>query len=258
MTVIHPTAIVHPEAELDSSVRVGPYCIIGAGVKIGKGSELLSHVVMEGPTEIGSNCRFFPFCSIGHVPQDLKFHGEHTELKIGDNNVFRESVTVHRGTLGGGAITKLGNDNFIMAYSHIAHDCIIGNQVILANASTLAGHVTIHDRSTVGAFSGIHQFCRIGTHAFIGGYSVITKDVLPYSKTVGNRAVCYGTNPVGLRRRGFSEETIAAIKHAFRLLLQSKLNTSQAIDAIEKEANQVPEVKLLVEFIRQSKRGIIK
>ncbi len=258
MTMIHPAAIVDPKAELDSDVRIGPYCVIGANVYIAKGTEAISHVVIEGPTRIGPNNRFFSFCSIGQVPQDLKFHGEHSELVIGENNVFRESVTAHRGTRGGGGVTRIGNNNFFMAYSHVAHDCIIEDHVIMANGATLAGHVAIEDNATVGAFSGIHQFCRVGIHSFIGGYSVITKDVLPYSKTVGNRARCYGTNPIGLRRRGFSEETIAGIKHAFRLLLQSKLNTSQAIDAIEKEGSHLPEVQYLIDFIRHSRRGIIK
>jgi UDP-N-acetylglucosamine acyltransferase len=258
MKDIHSTAIIHPEAELEDDIRVGPYSIISAGVRIGKGTEVGSHVVIEGSTKIGSNNRFFSFGSIGQIPQDLKFHGERTELVIGNNNVFRESVTIHRGTQGGGGKTIIGNDNFFMVAAHVAHDCKIADFVIMANAATLAGHVTIEERATVGAFSGIHQHCRVGKHAFIGGYSVITKDVLPFSKTVGNRAHCYGTNPVGLRRRGFSPETLAVIKQAFRLLLQSKLNTSQAIEAMERDVPHNPEIVYLIDFIRSSKRGIIK
>jgi UDP-N-acetylglucosamine acyltransferase len=258
MVSIHPTAVIHPEAQVAENVSVGPYSVIGPGVQIESGTEITSHVVIEGPTKIGKNCRFFPFASIGQIPQDLKFHGEHSELLIGDNNVFREFVTFHRGTQGGGKRTIIGNDNYFMAYTHVAHDCRIGNSVIMGNAATLAGHVTIEDHSSVGAFSGIHQFCRIGEYGFVGGYSVITKDVLPYSKTVGNRAHCYGMNPIGLRRKGFDDEKLKTIKQAFRLLLQSKLNTSQALEAIANEVQQIEEIRYLVDFIRTSKRGIIK
>jgi UDP-N-acetylglucosamine acyltransferase len=258
MPHIHPTAVIHPEAELSNNVKVGPYTVIGAGVKIGGGSEIGPHVVIEGPTIFGKNCRIFPFGSIGQVPQDLKFHGEHTELIVGDNNVFREFVTFHRGTAGGGGRTLVGNDNLFMAYTHVAHDCKIGSSIIMANATTLAGHVTVEDHAQIGAFSGIHQFCRVGKYGFVGGYSVITKDVLPYSKTVGNRARCYGMNPLGLRRKGFTEEKIKQIKHAFRLLLQSKLNTKQALEAIEKEVPHIEEITYLLNFIRSSARGIIK
>jgi UDP-N-acetylglucosamine acyltransferase len=258
MSHIHPSAIIHPEAELAKDVKVGAYSVIGAGVKIGAGSEIGPHVVIEGPTMIGKNCKIFSFASIGQVPQDLKFHGERSELVIGDNNVFREFVTFHRGTAGGGGKTIVGNDNLFMAYTHVAHDCKIGNSIIMANGTTLAGHVTVEDHSQVGAFSGIHQFCRVGKYGFIGGYSVITKDVLPYSKTVGNRARCYGMNPLGLRRQGFSEEKIQQIKRAFRLLLQSKMNTKQALDAIEREVPHTEEIDYLLNFIRGSARGIIK
>jgi len=258
MASIHSTAVIHPEAEVSEDVRVGPYSVIGPGVRIDSGTEILSHVVIDGPTTIGKNCRFFPFASIGQIPQDLKFHGERSELLIGDNNVFREFVTFHRGTEGGGKRTVAGNDNFFMAYTHVAHDCKIGNSVIMGNAATLAGHVTIDDHSSVGAFSGIHQFCRVGKYGFVGGYSVITKDVLPYSKTVGNRPRCYGMNPIGLRRKGFDEQKLKTIKLAFRLLLQSKLNTRQALEAITHEVPQIEEIQYLVEFIRTSSRGIIK
>jgi UDP-N-acetylglucosamine acyltransferase len=258
MPDIHPTAVIHPDVELGKDVSVGPYSIIGPEVKIGDGTIVKSHVVIAGPTVIGRNCKFFQFGSIGEIPQDLKFRGERSTLTIGDDNVFRESVTFPRGTKGGGAKTVVGNGNLFMAYAHIAHDCYIGDFVIMANAATLAGHVSIEDHAQVGAFSGIHQHCRVGKHGFIGGYSVITKDVLPYSKTVGNRAQCYGVNAIGLRRKGFDSDQIDRIRHAFRLLLQSRLNTSQAVDAISKEQPLTPEISYLLQFIRESKRGIIK
>jgi UDP-N-acetylglucosamine acyltransferase len=258
MPEIHPTAIVHGNAQLASEVSVGPYSVIGADVRIGNGTRIMSHVVIEGPTTIGNGCTFFPYASIGQIPQDLKFRGEHSELIIGNQNVFREFVTFHRGTAGGGAKTVLGNNNFFMAYAHVAHDCTIGNSIIMANAATLAGHVELQDHSTIGAFSGIHQHCRVGKYGFIGGYSVITKDVLPYSKTVGNRAHCYGINSVGLRRKGFDSSKINRIRQAFRLLLQSHLNTSQAVDAISREVTESEEILYLLEFIKNSKRGIIK
>lgn len=258
MPSVHATAVVHPEADLSEEVRIGPYCVIGAGVRIGSGTELSAHVVIDGPTTIGNNCRIFPFASLGQIPQDLKFHGERSELVVGHNNVFREFVTFHRGTEGGGGRTLIGSNNFFMAYTHVAHDCRIGDSVIMANAATLAGHVTVQDHALIGAFSGIHQFCRVGKYGFIGGYSVITKDVLPYSKTVGNRAHCYGVNKVGLQRKGFSPEAMRTIKQAYRLLFQSKLNTSQALETIEKEVPQIPEIVYLVDFIKSSQRGIIK
>ncbi len=258
MPHIHPSAVIHPEAELSKDVTVGPFSVIGAGVRIDSGTEISPHVVIEGPTTIGKNCRIFAYASIGQVPQDLKFHGEQSELIIGDNNVFREFVTFHRGTAGGGGKTIIGNNNFFMAYTHVAHDCKIGNSVIMANAATLAGHIAVEDHSQIGAFSGVHQFCRVGKFGYVGGYSVITKDVLPYSMTVGNRARCYGLNTVGLRRKGFTNEKIRQIKHAFRLLLQSKLNTKQALEAIEKEVPHIEEIKYLLDFIHSSARGIIK
>lgn len=258
MASVHPTAVIHPEASVEGA-KIGAYTVIGAGVRIGAGTEIASHCSIQGPATIGKNCRVFSFASIGEIPQDLKFHGEHSELIIGDDNVFREFVTIHRGTEGGGGQTVIGSGNYFMAYAHVAHDCRIGDSVIMANAATLAGHVFVEDHSVVGAFSGIHQFCRVGKHGFIGGYSVITKDVLPYSKTVGNRgAHCYGMNKVGLQRKGFSKETLATIRQAYRLLFQTKLNTTQALEAIEKDVPQIPEIVYLVDFIKTSKRGIIK
>ena len=256
--MIHPTAIISPEARLGTNVYVGPYCTIGACVTIGDDCRFESHVVVEGPTLIGRNNQFYPFGTIGLQPQDLKFKGEETRLTIGDHNVFREYVNIHRGTKGGGGHTRIGDHNFLMAYAHVGHDSILGNHIIMANAATLAGHVSIEDHATIGAFSGVHQFCRVGTHGYVGGYSVITKDVLPYSKTVSERNThAYGPNIIGLERKGFTSEQISNIKAAFRLLLQSKLNTSQAVEAI-KEKLQVPEVQVILDFIQAADRGVIK
>jgi len=204
--MIHATSIVHPLARIGERVRIGPFCRIGEGVTLGDDCVLDSHVVIEGPTTIGNSNRFFPFCVIGVQPQDLKFHGEETFLTIGSHNQFREYVNVHRGTKGGGAHTRIGDHNFLMVGAHIAHDCILGSHIIMANAATLAGHVTIEDHASIGAYSGVHQYCRVGQHGYVGGYSVITKDVLPYSKTVSDRNTqAYGVNAIGLERTGFSE-----------------------------------------------------
>jgi UDP-N-acetylglucosamine acyltransferase len=256
--VIHPSAIVSAEAEIVDDVWIGPYCNIGARVQISKGCRFESHVVVEGPTKIGENNQFYPFATIGLRPQDLKFAGEETFLTIGNHNVFREYVNIHRGTLGGGANTRIGDHNFLMAYSHVGHDSILGNHIIMANAATLAGHVVIEDHATIGAFSGVHQFCRVGTHGYVGGYTVITKDVLPYSKTVSERNThAYGPNVIGLERKGFSAEQIKEIKAAFRLLIQSKLNTAQAVEAIKANVNS-PETQIILNFIQSSDRGVIK
>jgi UDP-N-acetylglucosamine acyltransferase len=256
---VHPTAVVDPQARLHASVRVGPYAVIGAEVEIGEDTEVGAHAIIEGPIRIGRRNRIFPHASLGLIPQDLKFHGERSEVVIGDENRIREFATIHRGTEGGGALTRLGNHNLVMAYVHIAHDCLLGDHCILGNAATLAGHVVIEDWVSVGAFSGVHQFCRIGRHAFIGGYSVITKDVLPYSLTVQEReARVFGLNVVGLRRRGFSSERIDRLQQAFRLLTQSKLNTSQALEQIRSTLNQDEDVAGLVRFIETADRGILK
>jgi UDP-N-acetylglucosamine acyltransferase len=256
--VIHSTALVSPEAEIGDDVTVGPYCRIGPRVKIGNRCRFESHIVVEGPTEIGHDNHFYPFGTIGLQPQDLKFKGEETFLTIGNHNVFREYVNIHRGTKGGGGHTRIGNHNYLMAYAHVGHDSTLGNHTILANAATLAGHVIIEDHATVGAFSGVHQFCRVGTHGYVGGYSVVTKDVLPYSKTVSERDThAYGPNILGLERKGFSSDQIRNIKAAFRLLLQSKLNTSQAVEAIKAKLKS-PEVQVIVDFIETTDRGVIK
>ncbi len=255
---IHPTAIVSPKAEIDSSVTVGPYAIIGDHVKLHRGVEIGSHSCIEGPTEIGSDTQVFPHVCLGQQPQDLKFRGEETRLLIGERNTFREFSTAHRGTAGGGAVTSIGNDNFFMAQTHIAHDCRVGNHTIFANGASLAGHVTVEDYVTIGAYCGVHQFCRIGRHAFLGAFSVVVKDALPYARSVGNHAKCYGPNSIGLRRRGFSSELISQISHAFKLLLTSKLNTTQALERMRQELGSIPEIAYMINFIETSERGVVK
>jgi len=256
--VIHPTAIVDPAAEIGENVYIGPYCRVGGRVTIGNDCRFESHVIVEGPSTIGGNNQFYPFGTIGLPPQDLKFKGEETLLTIGDHNIFREYVNIHRGTKGGGGRTRIGSHNFIMAYAHVGHDSSLGNHIIMANAATLAGHVTIEDHATIGAFSGVHQFCRVGMHGYVGGYSVITKDVLPYSKTVSERNThSYGPNVIGLERKGLTPQQIQNIKAAFRILLQSKLNTTQAVEAIRAKLPS-PEVQVILNFIETSERGVIK
>ena len=255
----HASAVIHPGARLGAEVRVGPYCIIGEDVEIEDGCDLVAHIYMEGPLRVGPGNRFFPYSSIGVVPQDLKFHGERTETIIGRENTFREFVTVHRGTELGGSVTRIGDHNLVMAYAHIAHDCQVGNHTILANGVTLAGHVTIEDHAVIGAFSGVHQFCRVGRYSLTGGYSVITQDVLPYSKTVSEREVhAYGVNKVGLDRLGFAAERRNKLSRAFRLLTSSKLNTSQALEKIREEVGDSEDVQELLRFIESSERGVIK
>lgn len=255
----HPTAIIHPEARTTCSVTVGPYSVIQDGVELGEGCEVMSHVVIAGPAKIGKRNRIFPYASIGLDPQDMKYHGEPTRLEIGDDNVIREFVTVHRGTAGGGGLTKIGSHNLLMAYVHIAHDCRLGDHIIMANAATLAGHVEIQDHATVGAFCGIHQFCRVGAYSFLGGYSVATKDVLPYSKTSADRPMTvFGANRVGLERRGLETSDIEELHAALRLLARSKLNTTQALEAIQAKGFQSQHVKALVDFIKTSERGVVK
>jgi UDP-N-acetylglucosamine acyltransferase len=254
---VDPTARVAPGAALGRGVRVGPYCVIGPQVRLGAGTVLMAHAVLDGDTALGSGNRVFPFASIGLAPQDLKYRGEPSRLVIGDRNTFREFVTIHRGTEGGGGVTRIGSDNLFMTEAHVAHDCVVGDHTVFANAATLAGHVEVQDWAIIGAFSGVHQFCRVGAHSFVGGYTVVTKDVLPYSKTVGNRARIYGINVVGLTRRGFPPESLLSIRRAFRVLLQSRLNTSAALARLEAEAPATSEVRAIVEFIRASRRGVI-
>ena len=254
---IDPTAIVHPDAVIGAGSVVEPHAVVGAQVRIGRNCRVGASAVIDGDTAIGDACKVYPFASIGLIPQDLKFKGEPTRLVIGQRNVFREFVTVHRGTRGGGGVTSIGNDNVLMAYAHVAHDCRIGDRTIFGNGATLGGHVVVEDEATVSAYSGVHQFCRVGRQAFIGGYSVVTKDALPYGKTVGNRARIYGLNTIGLVRRGGPPATVAKLKRAYRYLLQSKLNTTRAVRRIMDDPGVAcPEVEYLVEFIRTSKRGV--
>ena len=255
----HPTAIIDPAARLACSVTVGPYSVIGEGVELGDDCEVMSHVVLGGPSKIGQGNRIFPWASIGLEPQDMKYQGEPTRLEIGDGNVFREFVTVHRGTTGGGGVTRIGNHNLLMAYVHIAHDCRLGDNVIMANGASLAGHVEIQDYAMVGAFCGIHQFCRIGAYSFLGSYTVANKDILPYSKTSAPRPMeMLGANRLGLERRGLTAEDVDELQKAFRLLSRSKLNTSQAVEAIKARGFKGQHVRALVEFIKSSERGVAK
>ena len=252
---IHPTAIVHPETRIGAGTTVGPYVTIGQHVTIGRNCRIGASSVIDGWTEIGDANEIFPMASVGLIPQDLKFGGERTRLVIGDRNVIREFVTIHRGTAGGGGVTRIGHHNLFMAYSHIAHDCRVGNETIFGNGATLAGHVIVEDYANVGAFSGVHQYCRVGSHAFIGGYSVVTKDALPFAKTVGNRARIYGVNTIGLMRRKFSADAIAKLRRAYRHLVHS--NTSRALAQIEHDPSlHCPEVQYVVDFIRTSQRGV--
>jgi UDP-N-acetylglucosamine acyltransferase len=255
---IHSTAVVSAKAQIGKDCFIGPYALIGDEVTLGNGVRIDGHCVIDGRTTIGDESHIFPFVSIGLPPQDLKFAGESTETEIGRRNRIREFVTIHRGTSGGGGLTRTGDDCFLMAQAHVAHDCLLGNHVIMANAATLAGHVIVDDGANIGAYSGVHQFCRVGREAYVGGYSVVVKDALPFALTVGNHAKCYGLNKVGVRRRGYSSETIAALHHAFTLLLASKLNTTQALARIREEIKDSSEVDELIRFIETSKRGVVK
>jgi UDP-N-acetylglucosamine acyltransferase len=256
--LVHPSAVISPHAQIGKDCFIGPYAIIGDEVTLGEGVRLESHCVIDGRTEIGDGTHVFPFVSIGLASQDLKYKGEPSLTRIGSRNRIREFVTIHRGTEGGGMLTQTGDDCLLMAQAHVAHDCILGNGVIMANGATLAGHVIVEDRANIGAYSGVHQFCRVGSEAYIGGYSVVVKDALPFALTVGNHAKCYGLNTTGMKRRGYSQEVIASLRHAFHLLLASRLNTSQALARIKEEITDSDEVAQLVRFIETSERGVIK
>jgi UDP-N-acetylglucosamine acyltransferase len=258
MSTIHPSAIVGAKARVGRDCHVGPYCVVGDGVRLGDRVRLESHCVVDGETEIGEETHVYPFASIGLASQDLKYRGEPARTVIGRRCRVREFVTVHRGTEGGGGVTRVGDDCLLMAQSHVAHDCLVGDGVIMANGATLAGHVTVEDGANIGAYSGVHQFCRVGREAYVGGYSVVVKDALPYALTVGNHARCYGLNHVGMKRRGYSQATIDTLRHAFHLLLASKLNTTQAVERIRAEIADSPEVDLLLRFIETSERGVVK
>ncbi|MFN3326273.1 MAG: acyl-ACP--UDP-N-acetylglucosamine O-acyltransferase [Bryobacteraceae bacterium] len=256
---IHPTAIVDPAACIHESAEIGPFCVIGPEVEIGARTRLMANLYIEGPTWIGEDNLFYPYTTVGVASQDLKYKGERAETRIGSRNKIREFVTIHRGTEGGGLVTRIGDDNLIMAYAHIAHDVQIGSGTILANGTTCGGHVVIENHAGIGAFTGLHQFCRVGRYAYVGGYSVITQDVMPFSMTVTPReARVFGANRVGMERRGIPTERIESLQTAFRLLTRSGLNTSQAIEKIQAEVPASPEIDELIGFIRASTRGVVK
>ena len=254
---VDPLARVDPGAELGAGVRVGPFCVVGPRVRLGAGTVLDSHVVIDGDTRLGVSNHCFPFSSIGLAPQDLKYRGEPSRVEIGDRNIFREGSTVHRGTEGGGGVTRIGSDNLFMAQAHVAHDCRVGSHTVFANSAALSGHVEVQDHAVLGGFAGVHQFCRVGTCSFMGGATVATKDVLPFSMTVGDRARLYGLNLVGLRRRGLGPEAIGALKEAFRVLTRCGLNTSAAVARLEAEGPHTPEVRVVLDFIRSTRRGVV-
>jgi UDP-N-acetylglucosamine acyltransferase len=256
---VHPTAIVSSLARIAETAEIGPYSIISGDVEIGGGTRLMAHVYMEGPLRAGEDNVFFPYSTVGVVSQDLKYRGEIAETRIGNRNKIREFVTIHRGTEGGGLVTSIGDENLLMAYVHVAHDVHVGNHAVLANAVTLGGHVTVGDWAVIGASTGVHQFCRVGRHAIIGGYSVVTQDVLPYSNTVSERGIkVFGANGTGLERRGFEPATIEKLQTAMRLLTRAGLNTSQAMERIRAEIAGCPEVDEVLAFIGESQRGVIK
>jgi UDP-N-acetylglucosamine acyltransferase len=256
--VIDPRAVVHESARLGEDVVVGPFCVVGPEVAIGDRTKLSSHVVIEGRVSLGPDNTVAPFASLGGPPQDLKYAGEPTSVTIGARNRVCEYVTVSRGTQGGGGVTRVGDDNLFMAYAHIAHDDHVGSRIVFGNAATLAGHVEVGDDATVGAFSGVHQFCRIAKHAFIGGYSVVTQDALPWVITVGNRAVSPGVNIVGLKRKGYPPGTVDAIKRCYLTLFRSKLLLDDAIAKVEAESGSIEEIRYFLEFVRSSKRGVVR
>ncbi len=257
-TSIDPRAVVDREARIGEDVTIAPFCVIGPGVEIGDRCRLGASVVIEGPTVLGPDNVISPMASIGGPPQDLKYAGEPTRLAVGARNRIREFVTLNRGTPGGGGETVIGDDNLLMAGVHVGHDCRIGNRIIFAQAATLAGHVDVGDDAVVGAFSGVHQFCRVADHAFIGGYSVVTQDALPWVITVGNRATTHGLNLVGLKRKGYAPETIRALKRCYMKLFRSKLTLEQALAEVERESGQVAEVRYFIDFVRESKRGVVR
>ena len=256
---IHPTAIVDPAASIDPGAEIGPYSIVGPRVTIGARTRLMAHVYVDGDTIIGEDNLFYPYSTVGVAPQDLKYKGEASQTRIGNRNRVREFVTIHRGTEGGGMVTSLGDDNLLMAYVHVAHDVRLGNHTVLANAVTLGGHVTVGDWAVIGASTGVHQFCRVGRHSIIGGYSVITQDVLPFATTVSERAAkTFGANRTGLERRGFAADAIERLQKAFRLLTHAGLNTTQAVARIRADIGASPEIDELLEFIASAERGFIK
>ena len=256
---IHAQAIVSLEAKIGAGVEVGAFAVVGAGVEFGEGCVLHPHAVVNGPSKFGAKNVFHSFCVIGGDPQDYTFGGERVGLEAGDGNTYREYVTISRGTAKGGGITRLGNNNFFLAYSHVGHDCQIGSNTLFVNGATLAGHVTVEDFVTVGAFSPVHQFCRLGRYAYIGASTVITQDVLPFSLIVTERETrCFGPNTIGLERKGFSSDRIRTLEKAFRLLVRSRKNTTQALEEMRRELGNSDDVKEMIEFVEKAERGIVK
>jgi UDP-N-acetylglucosamine acyltransferase len=256
---IHPQAVVSPGAKIGAGAEVGAFAVVGADVELGEGCVVHSHAVITGPSKFGARNVFHPFSVIGGDPQDYTFGGEHVELVVGDGNIFREHVTISRGTKKGGGITRIGDNNFFLSYSHVGHDCQVGSHTLFVNGATLAGHVAVQDFVTVGAFSPVHQFCRLGRYAYIGACTVITQDVPPFSLIVTERETkCFGVNTIGLERKGFSPERIKALQRGFRLLLRSKKNTTQALEEMRKTLEDSADVQELVEFVEKAERGIVK
>ncbi|MFQ3196319.1 MAG: UDP-N-acetylglucosamine acyltransferase [Paraglaciecola sp.] len=258
LIVIHPSAVIHPTAKLADNVKVGPFCLIGANVEIGANTVLESHVVVKGHTTIGKGNRFFQFGSIGEDCQDKKYAGEPTELIIGDNNVFRESVTVHRGTVQDKSLTQIGSNNLLMAYVHVAHDCVIGDDSILANSATLAGHVHVGDWVILGGMSAYHQFCHIGSHSFVGGGAIVLRDVPPYVMVGGEKSAPHGINSEGLKRRGFDNDTILQLRRAYKILYRNGNRAEEAVELLNQMAKNIPEVQILADFVASSARGIVR
>jgi UDP-N-acetylglucosamine acyltransferase len=257
--LIHPQSVVSPKAKLGKGVQVGAFAVVGADVELGEGCVVHDHAVLQGPTKFGARNVFHSFCVIGGNPQDYTYAEEHVELVVGDGNIFREYVTISRGTRKGGGTTRIGNNNFFLAYSHVGHDCQIGSGTLFVNGATLAGHVTVQDYVTIGALSPVHQFCRLGRYAYIGACTVITQDVPPFSLIVTERETrCYGANTIGLERKGFSAERVKSLQNAFRLLTRAKKNTSQAIEELRKTMGESEDVKELIEFVEKAERGIVK
>lgn len=252
---IHPTAIVHPNASLDEDVVVGPHCVIGEDVTIGRGTELRSHVSIEGITEIGQRCKIFPYVSLGGPPQHLQYHDESTRLSIGDDTIIRESVTIHRGTSFGGGITTVGRQNFLMACVHVAHDCRVGDSVVMANGATLAGHVSVGNYAVIGGLVGVHQYARVGDYAMVGGCSAVARDVPPFMRAVGNRANLYGVNAIGLRRGGFSAQRIRILRQAYQVLFRKKQRMADAVKLARHQFQNSPDVLVLLTFLERSTRG---
>jgi UDP-N-acetylglucosamine acyltransferase len=255
---IHPTAIISPGVELDEETSIGPFCILNEGTRIKRGTKLVSNVIIEGDTEIGENCIIYPFTSIGLPPQDVKYKGEKTGVRIGNNNTIREYITIHRASVGGEGITTIGDNNFLMAYVHIAHDCKVGNSVLMANVATLAGHVSVGDHVVIGGLAAVHQFTRIGAYAMVGGLSGVAQDIPPYMIASGTRTRLFGLNTIGLKRHGFSDTTIKELKKAYKILFREKRTLKDALKKIQEDLPYTDEIKTLIEFIQKNKRGICR